>query len=306
MERKMIIQKAAEASLRTLIGKKGGNAEGEIFDQLSFLTDEVESFGEKRLYLSLTVKEALVRMLDADAKYSYEVHYSKDGDAVEVVCYLKWSDSEEYAGCGTCTRFLNSVFRMDSISTEERKEKWVKSCKSIARGDAIRDALALGAYDFDDSERQIAAEERIVAEKEAEKKVPEMKSPNEKKAERIAAKTTVKETTDEEPKAELPAEAPKPEEPVQLTLEEEFPTLPTEEEAKSSDGMTLEEALAVKADIGTYAGCTLGEILKVRPKTIAFFVNQKTAVSDAAMVIIKNTPGLENFLDEEIRNKLGA
>ena len=305
MERKMIIQKAAEASLRQIIGKAGGNPEGEIFDQLIYLTDSIESFGETRLYISLPVKEALVRMLDADAQFSYEVKFSKEGDAVECTCFLKWSDCEEYSGQGTCTRFLPSIFKFDSLSEDERKEKWIKTCKSLARADAIRDALALGNYDFDDSDRQIAAEEKIVAEKEAEKKVPDMKSPNEKKAERIAAKT-VKETKIEEPKEELPTEAPETEEPIQLTLEEEFPTLPTEEEAKSSDGMTLEEALAVKAVEGTYKGCTLGQILDIRPKTIAWFVNQKTALADAALVIIKNTPGLEEYLDEEARAKLGA
>lgn len=300
MERKIAIEKAAEASLRAIIGKKGGNAEGEIFDQLMYLTDSIESFGETRLYISLPVKEALVRMLDADARFSYEVKFSKEGDAVEVTCYLKWSDCEEYSGQGTCTRFLPSIFKFDSLTEDERKEKWIKTCKSLARADAIRDALALGTYDFDDSDRQIANEEKIIAENEAKKKVPEMKSINEKKAEKIAAKA-VKEEKPEDPKEEMPKEAPT--EPIQMTLEKEFNTLPNEEEVTSED-MSLEEALKAVADIGTYKGNTLGDILKVRPRTIPYFVNQNSAVKDAAMVIIKANPELAEFLDEETREKL--
>ena len=292
MDRKKAIEMAAEASLRQIIGKNGGNPKDDIFDQLIYLTDSIESFGETRLYISLPVKEALVRMLDADARYEYEVLPSKEGTAITVNCFLKWSDQDTYSGIGTCTRFLPSIFKFDSLTEDERKEKWIKTVKSLARADAIRDALALGVYDFDDSERQIANEEKIIAEKKAEAKVPEIKSVNEKKAEHTAKPVI----TEEIKEKEMPVT---PEEPIQITIEDEFTTIPLGT-VETSDDMPLEEAMNALADIGNYKGNKLGDILKVAPRNIPFLVNQNSSVKDAAMVIIKANPGLENYLEKAI------
>lgn len=286
MERKIAIQEAAEASLRNIIGKNGGNKDGEIFSQLAFLTDKIETFGEERLFIALPVKEALVRMLDADAQYSYDVNQSKDGSAITVTCYLKWSDRENYSGIGTCTRFLPSIFRFDSLTEEERKEKWVKTCKSLARADAIRDALALSAYDFDESDLQIADEEKKKVEKEFEKKVPEIASPEEKKAKQILKNVKKSAPIEEKVEEEVSETAIQEEEPIALSNEDPLPFW----------DMDLDDALLCRAKKGICSGMTLKEILDAKPKNLIWLMNNDESVSYAAKVVVENTPELKELV----------
>ena len=293
LNRQKAIQDAAEASLRNIIGKNGGNKEGEIFSQLIYLTEKVETFGEERMYISLPVKEALVRMLDADAQYSYDLKQSNDGQALTATCFLKWSGNESYSGIGTCTRYLHSIFRFDSLTEEERKEKWVKTCKSLARADAIRDALALSAFDFDESDLQIADEEKKVLEKELEKAVPEIPSPEEKKARRRTSKEAASEKVEE--KLVLPEELPVIPEEAEIRKTEIVTETNEEPESENSSELSYEKALTFSATKGNYAGISLKDILETNPKHLVWLMNNDTGAdgsSKAARTIVENTPEL--------------
>ena len=271
-ERKKLLQSIAERSLNEIVKKKGGNTSKSVFENLEFLTTSTEMFGEKRYYIPLATKEALARLVDPDVRYEYDVSFSKEG-AVQVICKLIWSDNEVPSGTGISTRFLNSIFKMDSLTDEDRKEKWVKTVMSLARADAIRDALSLSAYDFDESERQVEAEEKEI----------------------IRRKTTKKAATKKEPTVAPPPaildELPFEDEPETETVAE-----PVEIAEPVSDSDALAAAKDTVADLGTFQGYKLGLIYEKNPKALIWLINRGSAVSEQARIICESDPELAEKL----------
>ena len=283
-ERKELLRSIAERSLGEIITRKGGDTKKSVFENLYYLTTQIELFGEKRNYIPLATKEALARLVDPDVRYEYEVKFSQDG-ALQVICRLIWSDSDNPSGTGISTRYLGSIFKADALSDEDRKEKWVKTVMSLARADAIRDALSLSAYDFDESERQIKAEEEEIMRRKAEKAA---KKPKKTIAEKPApAPEPVVDAATEalpfdeekvEEKAEKPAEVPVAEEPVKEVSDE------------------IAAARETVADLGQFKGYKLGLIYDKNPKGLLWLINRGSAVAEQAKILV--------LADEELASKL--
>lgn len=279
-ERKELLRSMAEKSLKEIVVRNGGDPKKSIFDNLAFLTTEFESFGEKRYYIPLSTKETLVRFVDPDVRFEYETKFSEQG-AVQVICRLYWSDCETPSGTGICTRYLSSIFRGDSLSEEERREKWVKTVMSIARGGAIRDAMAISAYDFDETERQNRAEEEEILRR------------NVAKAAKKSKKTAVESAPVPIPESVTDAATDT------LPFEEEKVEKEEKEPASAKESEVSDEIAAARdtvADLGQFKGYPLGEIYDKNPKGLLWLINRGSAVSEQARVLV--------LADEELAKKL--
>lgn len=279
-ERKELLRSMAEKSLKEIVVRNGGDPKKSIFDNLAFLTTEFESFGEKRYYIPLSTKETLVRLVDPDVRFEYETKFSEQG-AVQVICRLYWSDCETPSGTGICTRYLSSIFRGDSLSEEERREKWVKTVMSIARGGAIRDAMAISAYDFDETERQNRAEEEEILRR------------NVAKAAKKSKKTAVESAPVPIPESVTDAATDT------LPFEEEKVEKEEKEPASAKESEVSDEIAAARdtvADLGQFKGYPLGEIYDKNPKGLLWLINRGSAVSEQARVLV--------LADEELAKKL--
>ena len=74
----------------------------------------------------------------------------------------------------------------------------------------------------------------------------------------------------------------------------EIPFVESKEEAEDIPDMELEVAKAIKADLGNFAGMTLGDIYETAPKNLAFLArnSEDVQIRSAATVIIHSDPEL--------------
>lgn len=293
MERKLILEKAAESSVRTIIASKGGNPEGEIFSQLELLADFVEKYGEKRYYLPLQAKKLLCTMLDADYRIEYKV--AKTAEVCEVEALLYWSDSEHPSGVGFVRRSKSEILPTDALTSEERENLLEATCRGLAASRAITDAgiggQLLGEVDSKELESEKADQQKSL-DISMTTDLPTIPSPNEKKAlrrERSEVKITVTEEVVppviETTASHSPAVEKEPEgTPEQMSFEDMFVPETMPEMADLSDEFSK------VADIGTLKGNTLGDIYKSQPRYLLQLVKNGSAVAKEARTICLADP----------------
>lgn len=307
LEVKELLRKSYEKIIMQKIREKGGHVENpeEIWDNLTYLAQEVQKFGETRLFLPLQVKKMLAYIVDPDNYVEYQVNSDENSCTVEARLY--WTGSSYPSGVGFVKRYVNQIFPNNSMSPEERLSIMESTVRGLALSRAITDA-GIGMHLYGDCfDFNVEALEKDEAEKEinkeAEKKVPNIPSAEEKKVQRLAAKAA-KEKAERKPQEEMteamdaavavPVEVPK------VTAVAEDNTLHDEKEPEKDEvyvsSMSIEEARKAVADKGALAGNTLGVIFDKKPLNLIWLINNHSAVSDAAMALVES--------DDELKKKL--
>lgn len=301
---KGLIKESYEKILLQKINEKGGCAScaDEIWDNLTFLAEEVQKFDEVKLYLPLQIKKMLAFVADPDYSVDFTVQETDEYCAVEAKVF--WSGSTTAAGTGFVKRYLSQIFPADSMSPDERKAQIEATVRGLALSRAITDAgiglhLYGDCFDFNESKLEESEAEKSL-ENSVKNKVPQIPSAEEKKAKALAAKA-------EKAKTETAAAVNVPK--VTATA----PTTETENNVSSEDiveakeagkkpavstknTMSIEDARKQVADKGTYAGHELGVIFDKKPLNLIWLINNGSAVSGAARVLVES--------DEDLKAKL--
>lgn len=293
---KTIIRKSYETELMNLINQNGGSCDSpeDIWSNLKYLANKVTKFNDTLLYLPLQIKKMLAYIVDPDYRIEYTVQKAENVCTVEAFFY--WSDKEYPAGKSFVKRFISQVYPDHAMTAEERESVFEATVRGLAASRAITDAgIGLQIYGdcFDMSlDQQEETETSNQQQQEAEGKVPEIPSNNDKKQQKreAAAKKTAKENASAKEKEENKT---KPEEkPVEVpSVSSNEPV--TEEETGSNETVDLTDALAQIADMGTFTGYPLGEILEKMPYNIAWLANNAASkVRSAARAIAMSDPNL--------------
>lgn len=314
MNRRELLSLSAEKALKEIISKKGGDTSKDVFDNLEYLTDKATSYGEDFYYIPVLIKKLLCTYIDPDYRIEYVV--TKGSDWCEVEARLYWSDSEQPAGIGFVRRYANQISPFDSLSKEERLSQLEANCRGASATRAIADAGVASHFWGDMSGFEIKGEmeeAEASAKMRAETKVPEVKSAVEKKAEkREKAKSKAETTASELPSAKEVFETTSndfaSEEVVFAEdcstpsffdfLDEETPDGPdgNTEETVASEEISLETAMNVVSDMGTYKGQTLGNIYKMMPRNLVYLATHSSTVGKYARVIIATDEVLSDML----------
>lgn len=316
MNRRELLSMSAEKALKEIIAKKGGDTSKDVFDNLEFLADKVTHYGEDFFYIPVLVKKLLCTYIDPDYRIEYTV--TKTNDWCDCEARLYWSDnSEKPAGIGFVRRYLFQLGD-NSFSKEEKLSQLEASCRGASATRAIADAGVASHFWGDMSRFEIKGEQEEAeksAQMQVETKVPEVKSETEKKAEKSEkAKSKAEATASELPSAKEVFETTSNDFASEEVVFAEDCSTPSffdfleGEGEETSDGNTeevasekisLETAMNVVSDMGTYKGQTLGNIYKMMPRNLVYLATHSTSVGKYARVIIATDEVLSDMLKSE-------
>ncbi len=266
------------------INAKGGKAEASvesIIDNIAYLAEKGESFGEETQFIRLDVRRALASLCD-DGRIVFKIEpstikWAEGNDAVSLggYLYLVTPDGNERVissfACGGCAR--KDVYRNDDLTNPERQAKMLSMASARAESNAYYNA-GIGIeykggdiFDLEAMEKEIPAPEPVMPEP---KSVEERKATRGKKKAEAAAEPAKTETV-EQPKAEESTPAPveeKASEPAKTEVVEENPLAENATTADAADNgqLTYEDALNVLLDNGQNKGQPISAVI-ANPRT---------------------------------------
>lgn len=313
MDRKKLLSMSAEKALKEIIAKKGGDASKDVFDNLEYLAEKTMTYGEEFFYIPVLIKKLLCTYIDPDYRIEYAV--TKGKDWCEVEARLFWSDSEKPAGIGFVRKYVNQISPAYSLTMEERFSQLEATCRGSATTRAIADAGVASHYWGDMSSFEIMGEKEEAentAKMQLESKIPEPKTEAEKKAEKKEKKAKAKaEATASEPPAKEVTETTSNDFASEEVVFAEdcstpsfFDFLDTKEtpdcntEEVVSEEISLETAMNIVSDMGTYKGQTLGNIYNLTPRNLVYLATHSSTVGKYARVIIATDEALSKMLKD--------
>lgn len=273
------------------INNNGGNAQASvdsILDNLKFLTEDGESYGEIKKFIRLDVRRAIASLCDeGNIVFKIDpstIKWAADDSSVSLGGYLHLIDKAgndriiSSFACGGCAR--RDVFPLDSLEDSQRQAKMLSCASAKAESNAYYN-MGLGieykggdVFDLEAMEKAIPAPEPVA---------PEPKTTEERKAKKRtkavvtaapAVENTVQDSTADSvpaPAAETKPVAEVKEEPSVAIAEPsneatEVPFEAETPETSSSDTLSYEDALNEILDVGNYKGQTIGTVL-AKPQT---------------------------------------
>ncbi len=256
-------------------GKASENIES-IIDNIQYLAEKGESFGEETRFIRLDVRRALASLCD-EGKIVFKIEpssikWADDSSSVSLggYLYLVSEDGTERTissfACGGAAR--EDVYSQDMLSHPQRQSLMFSLASSRAESNAYYNA-GIGiefkggdVFDLEAMEKAIPAPEPVT---------PEPKSVEERKSRRKKKDAAPAENINKE--APTPAETPEVSttpisEPQEKAEEKSIVESISESIINdgSADDMTYEDALKQNLDIGTYAGQAIAVVLS-KPQT---------------------------------------
>lgn len=297
------LKKVYELMLMQKIRENGGSCEepDQIWENLEYLTTEVQNFDEVKRYLPLQVKKILLFLMDP--KHHKEFTVIRENGCISCECKIYWEGETTPAGIGFVKRYLSQIFPTQGMTSEERDSVIESSCRSLALSQAITDAgigLQFNGEAFDSMMEKMEKEDfERLQERKNSAKVPDV--PPTTKAIATAKKKEEKAQIPHVAAEPTPLPEPKKEEKILAEEKVETPVTPATlvekpEEPTHTEGMSVEEARKQIADIGTYAGNDLGVLFDKAPKALIWLVNADSKVKDACMVLINSDEHLKGML----------
>ena len=301
------IQTHNASLLASQINAKGGSAKADIdsiIDNMKYLVDKGESFGEETTFLRLDIKRLLGTLCDSGRLvFKVEpatIHWAPDNSAVSVTGYLYEvrEDGTEVRvsgfSCGGAAR--QDVYAQDELTSEQRTASMLGLASARAESNAYFNA-GIGMeykgdiFDLEALEAQIPAPAPVM---------PSPVSQEERKVKR-AAKKAAKPEAVPVPETPKPAEATPETKPEPAKASEEPKQEATEAPAEINgitSTMTYDEALKHIIDIGVNSGKPSSYPLE-KPQTarnIVWLIKNAPAdrpkeLSDALMVAVEGYDG---------------
>lgn len=237
------------------------------FNPADFVRVNPADDGSTDVYLDAKYRVLWFRLHHPDGKLDTEIVHLDDKSAC-VCCrvYVSKSDPpEQYIGKAYSHRFY---------SQELFGERFLEVAETVAKGRALADAGYGTQFCFSgDTNTEEIADAPIKLPPEDDSELPLASSGPERSASSFQALTPAMNAG----KTAVPDAAKKTEPP--KTLQEII------------DTMSLEEAKAVKVDVGRYAGRTLGEIAVIQPGDLGWYVRnyagKNLALKAGATVLLK-------------------
>ncbi len=312
--------------LASQIKKNGGSCENtvsSIIENLSYLTEKGESFGEEKRFIRLDVRRALASLCDS-GRIVFKpstIRWEDDRQVVTVGGYLyeiRPDGTEQTVSgfaCGGAS--IEDIYPQEMQSENKRRSSLLSLASARAESNALFNA-GIGiefknsdVFDLEEMEAKMPPAEPVmptpVSQEERKAKAAARRAEKEKKSPAEPAKPEPEKESVKEPEKEEAKEVSVQEEATATEVKEEpVPAAtPVAEETADKTEMTYEEAMKVPVDCGNYEGTPIGEILS-KPQTarnISWVYKQnpqgRTAeTKEALRVAIENYKGgaLKNFL----------